>query len=880
MSLTLKSMSAKNQTVSRVLTGFLGFVGMSVVAGVLVTAAVTPAIAVSGMTTTNTISVFENLPDYLSIQQLAQKSNIFASPSKPGAAPVLLASFYDQNRVEVPFDAMSKHAKDAAITGEDPRFYKHGGIDIQGTLRATVSAATGGATQGGSSITQQYVKNVLVQTCEAIINEKKKATCYNAATETTPDRKLKEMRLAIGVEKKYSKDDILRQYLNITGFGGTVYGIESAANYYFNTTAAKLTVAQAASLVAIVNNPVKFQLDRPDSKTNGAADGYKANKERRNYIITSMLKYKKISKAEYDEAIATPVQPTITASSTGCKTAGANAFFCDYVTKRLLNDPTFGATKDARLSAFRRGGYSVYTTLDMDLQNAAVTTIDKNVPKVYAKGDVGGVISSVQVGTGRVLAMTENKDYSQDPAVQKTGKNYTSLNYNTDYTEGGSLGFQPGSTYKVFTLAEWLKEGHSLNERVDSSIKANWGTFQDSCLGPQSYGTSFSPRNDTTNENSPNYSALDSTIQSINTGFIGMAKKLDLCAIRKTAEAFDVHRADGGTLTQGAASVLGTNEVAPLTVATAFAGIANNGVSCTPIAIDKIIGPDGKEMPVPKTACTQSVDPAVDAGMTYAMQKAMATGTAAPSYNKTSPKVPMIAKTGTTDGAKDTWMSGASSKVATVVAVVSVSGNIPQRTMSFGGGFPSGKISDSRHRMWPDVMSVANAKYGGDNFAEASSTVIQGVQVPVPDVRGKTMQEAQSVLETAGFTVTQGGQIDSEMPVGTVASSDPASGSRTGRSSNITIFSSNGTLTVLPNVVGMDEASARAKLSAFTVTTQDQGVTDPTQVGKVMAMNPAAAAGAKPGSAITINVGKVGAPGAPGTPGGPGGPGGPGKGGG
>ena len=316
----------------------------------------------------------------------------------------------------------------------------------------------------------------------------------------------------------------------------------------------------------------------------------------------------------------------------------------------------------------------MYTTLDLDVQAAAVDTMNKNVPKIYARGDVGAVISSVQVGTGRVLAMTQNKDYSQDPAVQATGANYTGINYNTDYTQGGSSGFQPGSTYKVFTLAEWLKEGHSLNEHVDSRRKSNWGTFQDSCLGPQNYGSSFNPRNDTSNESGGSYTALQSTILSINTGFIGMAKKLDLCGIRKTAESFGVHRADGGTLAQGAASVIGTNEIAPLTMAVAFAGIANNGVTCSAVAIDRIIGPDGKEMPVPKTSCAQSVDPSADAGMTYAMQKVLTNGTAGPSYAKTFPRVPMIAKTGTTDGAKDTWMSGASTKVATVVALVSVTG--------------------------------------------------------------------------------------------------------------------------------------------------------------------------------------------------------------
>ena len=851
LSRNLNSMSAKNRTVSGALGGFLGFVGMSAIAGILVTAAVTPALALSGMAATNTINVFENLPDYLAIDQLAQKSNIYAT--RTDGSTGLLASFYDQNRVEVKWEGISPFVKDAAISGEDPRFYEHGGVDLQGTMTGLVTTLASGSARGGSSITQQYVKNVLVQKCEVLTNQKKRTVCYNAATETSPDRKLKEMRLAIGVEKKYAKDDILRQYLNITGFGGTVYGIESAANYYFNTTAAALTLPQSASLVAIVNNPVKFQLDYPDSKTNGAANGYAANKQRRDYILHEMLKYKKITQVDYDAAIATPIEPVITEPSTGCTTAGTSAYFCDYVTRILQTDPTFGPDEATRFANFRRGGYNVYTTLDLDLQNAAVDTMNKYVPKSYDGWDVGSVITSVQVGTGRVLAMTQNKDYTQDPEVAKTNPNATGVNYNTDIDQGGSHGFQPGSTYKVFTLGEWLTEGHSLNERVDSRRKSDWGTFKDSCNGPQNF-PGYNPKNDS-GEAGTNYTALESTVGSINTGFIGMAKKLDLCGIRKTAENFGVHRADGDPLEQGVSAVLGTNEVAPLSMAVAFAGIANNGVTCKPVAIDKITGPDGNEIAAPKSDCKQSVDPTVDAGMTYAMQKVMTGGTATASNGATSPKVPMIGKTGTTDGNKDTWMSGASSKVATVVGVVSVTGDINQRQVSF----PGGTAATARHRMWPEVMSVANAKYGGDAFKEASSKILQAVQVPVPDLRGKTMADAQSTLESAGFSFADGGVTDSEMPAGTVARTDPAGGSSASRGATVTVYSSNGAQILVPDVVGKTEAEARATLSGFAVTKTEQDVTDPKQIGTVLAMTPAAGSGSAPGGPVSITVGKPGA---------------------
>ena len=705
----------KPRSFGGVLSGLFGLALTSAVAGLLVTVGLTPVVALTGVTASSTINVFETLPDYLAIEPLSQRSNIYVTASD--GTPVLLATLYDQNRIEVGWDDISKNVVDAAIAGEDPRFYEHGGVDLQGTVRGALTTALHGTVQGGSSITQQYVKNVLVQKCERLHTAAEVSDCYDKATVPTAARKLKEMRLAIGVEKAYSKHEILRQYLNIAGFGGRVYGIEAAAGYYYNTTAAALTVPQAASLMAIVNNPEKFRLDQPGSNTNGAANGYHDNVKRRNYILGAMLKYKKISRAVYDEAIATPVQPDIHEPSNGCQTALASAYFCDYVTQVLSRDPVFGDDEQSRVDNFHQGGFDVYTTLDLDLQNAAVATINANVPKSVPGWDVGAVVSSVEVGTGRVLAMAQNKDYSQDPAVQATGKNWTSVNYNTDFVDGGSNGFQPGSTYKVFTLAEWLETGHSLDERVDSSLKSSWGTFRDSCLGPQNYDSEgWSPKNDA-DEAGGNYSALESTVGSINTGYIGMAKELDLCGIRKRAEAFDMHRADGEPLSQSAASVIGTNEVAPLSLAVAFAGIANNGVTCSPIVIDRMFDSTGAEVPIPKSRCEPSVSPATDRQMVSALGQVMTRGTAVQSNSATNPHVQMIGKTGTTDSAKDTWMSGASSRVATVVGVVSVTGSANQRKMTFA----SGPVATARHRMWPAVMSVANAKYGGTPFVDPAA---------------------------------------------------------------------------------------------------------------------------------------------------------------
>ena len=418
------------------------FVGMSAVAGLLVTAAVTPAIAVTGMAANNSIGVFEGLPEYLEIGQLAQPSTVYASNGYP------LATFYSQNRLPVGFDKMSQAAKDAAIAGEDPRFYSHGGVDIQGTVRGVLSTVSGGGVQGGSSITQQYVKNVLLQKCEAMPQKTKedKASyqqCVVDSTGVSPDRKVKEMKYAIGLEKKYSKDEILQGYLNIAGFGGSVYGIEAAAKYYYNTTAAALTPAQAASLVAIVNEPTSLKIDDPESKTNGKANGYAKNKERRDYILDKMYQYKKLTKAQYETAIKTPIQPKITPSTRGCQTAGGAAYFCDYVQKIFLQDPAFGKDDATRTANLNRGGYKIFTSLDVDLQKVAEDTMNSYVPKVY-DFDIGGSLVGVQPGTGRVLYMAQNKDYSQDPDVAKTSPRYTSI------TRGSACTCAIGPSARIF----------------------------------------------------------------------------------------------------------------------------------------------------------------------------------------------------------------------------------------------------------------------------------------------------------------------------------------------------------------------------------------------------------------------------------------------
>ena len=575
-------------TISTRLGAFLGLVGMSAIAGVLVAAMVTPAIAVSGIAANSTIGVFEDIPDNLQIDNLAQKTVLYA---KQGDQQVPFAEFFSQDREEVPWDAVSQYAKDAAIATEDPRYYEHGGVDVLSAARALAQNVLNKEVQSGAStITMQYVRNVLVQKAQNMVDSSDEATqaegrkAFTEATQPDMPRKLKEMRMAIGVEKKYSKNEILLAYLNIANFGSRVYGIESAARYYFNVSAADLTLEQAASLIATVNAPEVFKIDNPDN--------LERNKERRDLLLRNMLKEQKITQEQYDVASAAAITPTITPSTSGCIQANpiSAAYFCDYVKNEILTNAEFGDTAADRDALLKRGGLQVYTTLDLDIQANAAEQMRKQVPTTARFTKIGGSVVSREVKTGRIIAMAQNTDYG----VAQDQPGVTEINYSADKAHGGSAGFQVGSTYKIFTLVDWLKSGKSIYQTVNAS-KTTWSASEFTRCGDNLAGSpDYKVTNDTNTGATSNQNVLAATVASVNSAFVAMASQLDLCDISKTATDMGAYNADKRDLSSFPSDVVGSggNTVAPLQMATAFASVANQGTMCPPIAIDNtLLGP-------------------------------------------------------------------------------------------------------------------------------------------------------------------------------------------------------------------------------------------------------------------------------------------------
>ena len=715
----------------------LGFVALSAVAGVLGAAAVTPAVALTGSAADSTIGVFDGLPEYIKVEPLAQASTMYA---KSGGKDVPIATFYSQNRVEVGWDDISQNLKDAAIATEDPRFYEHGGVDITGTIRGAMLTALHKDVQGGSSITQQYVKNILVQRCEnkqpdvtaTAAVQKKQLTayesCYNDATEVDPVRKLKEMRYAIGLEKEYTKNQILQSYLNIALFGGRTYGVQQAAEYYFGVSAKALNLQQAATLIAILNNPDNLRIDKPTSKENGAADGYKETLDRRNYVLDRMLANGKITTAEHDAAKATKVEPKITPVQNGCMTAQQfnAAFFCDYVERQIENNAIFGKTSDDRSGFLNRGGLKIYTTLNLDLQGAAQASIAAYIPPASPYLDLGSSNVSVEVGTGRVVTMVQNRPYDNTAAPAPAT---TAVNYNTDYVDGGSEGFQTGSAYKAFDLLEWLQEGHSLYESVNGTQHLFPQSSFHSSDPCQDIGGAPWPVSNDEGESVSSTTVMNATAQSINTIFAQMATKLDLCGIKQRAQDLLVHGADeeANRFMANPSSVLGTNYIAPITMATAYAGIANNGVACSPIAIDKILNADGTEHAVPKTQCsTTPIDPGVAAAAIFALQGVLRGGTATSANPNDG--IPIFGKTGTTDDSLENWLVTSTTKVAQATWVGNVEGAVALRSQSFNG-IGGGNV---KFAIAKPILAALNAVYGGTAFPGPDAKFTKAPPAPKP----------------------------------------------------------------------------------------------------------------------------------------------------
>jgi membrane peptidoglycan carboxypeptidase len=643
----------------------LGFLGVSAICGVLVAGLLVPAAAVSGSAASGSIQFFDTLPAELQVDPPSQNTTILAKDGTP------IASIYAENRTKVPLDAMSPFIKDAVISIEDSRFYEHGGIDTTGIMRALVSTARGNK-QGASTITQQYVNNVINESLVA--SGKGDDVLLNGVNKGVGD-KLREMKLAIALEKKFSKEQILEGYLNIVFFNRDAYGIEAASKFFFSTTAKDLTLPQAALLAGLVNSPSAFDpITNPDN-----------SKVRRDLVLNAMLAQKKITQAQHDEAVATPVTTKVTPARQGCAYATMAPYFCDYVLHLLLNNPAYGDTQIEREKRIMRGGLTIQTTLDPTAQNVAQQQVDATAGANPDKW--GASIVSVQPGTGQIVSMAQNTVW-----LPQEGKFDQTQNFNVDVLDAngndlnGIGGFQPGSTMKPFTFAEWLNEGKSMETTINAAQR-KYGVnypWRNTCPTPTSgvYDSNVEGSFDLQNAEPQYYrnmTVLWGLKNSINTATFASAAQLDLCGIQGIVDATGIHgglpaRDGTGKITDPNPKVpmttlgnlIGSTQTAPLTMATAFATFAADGKYCAPIAITSVKDQSGADLPAQSPSCKDAVKPEVARGVAYAMGKVLDEGSGSlirPALN--SKNFPVAAKTGTNDTNGSTWVVGYTTGLAT-----------------------------------------------------------------------------------------------------------------------------------------------------------------------------------------------------------------------
>ncbi|WP_136517967.1 penicillin-binding protein [Cellulomonas telluris] len=777
----------------------VSFLLVAVLGGVLAAGLLLPGVAAANSATDLSVTAFEEIPDELEQRPLPEKSEILAADG------TLLATFYQQNREVKPLAEIAPIMQQAVIAVEDRRFYEHSGVDVAGMARAAVATAMG-KTQGASTLTQQYVKNVLVDAAELAETQEERQAIIDAARESKGAegvaRKLREAKIAITLEQTMTKDEILEKYLNIAPFGASVYGVESAARYYFGKSAKDINYLEAATIAGITQSPSALDPVGPaDEAPEVKAQRQAKSEARRNQVLKDMAREKYITADELAAGLATPIAQTLNPQplKQGCMGAGdvvaGSGFFCDYVTKVIANDPVFGETRRERNNRLYRGGLTIRTTLDPVEQTAADQEVKAGVPVDDPSG-VASAIVTVEPGTGKILAMAQNRNFS----VAKDGPHTdTAVNYSTSFEYGGSQGFAPGSTFKVFTLLEWLKKGHSLNETVNGSrLRYEPREFQ-SCI--RLSGEAWEFGNSEGGRAIPQ-SVLDATRNSVNSAYVAMAKQLNLCDIMQGAADIGVTQAgDPNSTTQWGtpgnapfngtpANVLGSDSTSPLQIAAAYATFASNGTYCRPIAITSVTDTNGEELPVPSADCRPgAIDPQVAAAMNYALSNVW-TGTA---KSLGRPAYTAAGKTGTTTGNENTWFAGYNPLRATAVWVGysenfrSMNGQTINGQTYWRGPYGSSIAAPT----WKRYMDRVMADKQVPAFAAPNDRQVYGERSGVPSVVGQSEQSARAQLEAAGFRVSVSGeQVSSSLPPGTVAEQSPSG--RAARGTTVTLRLSSG----------------------------------------------------------------------------------------
>lgn len=682
----------------------MSFLGVSALCGLLAAGLIFPLAATGGAAAAAGSDLLDELPTELQEEPLSTPSRIYANDGQTE-----LATFYAENRDPVGIDEISQEMKDAMVAIEDERFYEHGGVDARGVSRAAIHNLTSSTEQGASTLTMQYVNNVLINA--AYLRGESRLTISGTGEKTYAD-KLQEMRLAVSLEQEMTKEEILEGYLNIVLLGGRNYGVEAAAQYYWGVSAADLDLQQSAVLAGMVQSPNGYNPEvNPE-----------ASQARRDVVLEAMLRTGKITQEEHDEAVAVDVADSleIHPEEAGCVAAEMAHYFCDYVEEVILSDDTFGPDRGSRQELLNRGGLRIVTTLDPDAQQSAEQEAREAVP-ADDPARVGTAISTVEPGTGNILAMAQNTTY--DPDEEAAGS--TTINFNADYDYGNSSGFAAGSTLKPFVAAAYIEEGGSMDDTVDASVDEypQYDRWDAHCMPggqTQILDEGGWQINNVADDVERRMTVDYGLYYSVNTATAATAKGGDLCTITELTDRLDIHHAytGAGLDPEHPSMVLGAQEVAPLTLAAAYAAFAADGEYCAPRAITEVSDTHGNEYEIAEPNCEQTLDEDVVAQVNDSMIN-IAEGQIA----NGSPNYPMAGKTGTNDTASSTWFMGFTRGLSTAAWVGRYESNEQLFDRTIGGThYEEFFGSTIAGPMWLDYMNAVAENYSTEDFPEAEDS--------------------------------------------------------------------------------------------------------------------------------------------------------------
>jgi membrane peptidoglycan carboxypeptidase len=736
-----------------------------VAAGVLVAGIALPYVGGLGLAARHEASKFLNTACNLTETPPPQKTTIVARDGH-----TVIATIFSQDRVPVPLTDVPGMLQKALVATEDRRFYSHHGVDMRGLIRSAISTSSGD-TQGGSTLTMQYVKQIRYY--QAVTSNNTAAA--QEAIDQNLNRKIEDAKCAIYIENSEheSKDQILDNYLNIAFFGENSYGIQTAAQTYFGKDAKQLTLPESALLVGLLRAPSEYDpFFHPD-----------AARDRRNQVLQNLVAVGNLSQSDATKYEATPVSLATQAPprvEQGCANAPSTinnvAFFCDYVVDWLTS---VGGVSETQL---KTGGLKIVTTLDPKIQNTAQANLFKALP---ATSPMTSVLPVVDPKTGDVLAMATSKKYGVPTSAKD--RTHTSYPIFTAYSAFGA------STYKLFPLLTALSTGVPDNWPLKTPAN-NAPYVPSNCLTPSE------ATNGDANENYNNNETLASaTAKSSNTYYVGLADQLLGCNLqpivtmaeklgmkglsRPSDDNPKLSIAQSVVATQRAQQlVLGDINTSPLEIAGAYAAVANDGKFNTPAPILSITGPNGQSIPVKRSAGVQVVSPQVAQQAVQILEgDTKSPGTSADPfqdwYNQNQSLV--AGKTGTgvavvngkdTDKNASLWFVGMTPDLVATSALINFASpnnpasglpGVSNAAVNAYGAYSSGlwlkaltPVLKNQEWTWPDP----NNAQGKD----------------VPDVTGHSLTDAQQMLTGAGFKMQQldaadGVQCASKVQAGQVA---------------------------------------------------------------------------------------------------------------